>query len=178
MVEKDKKNVDRLSQIANAAEVYGQRSFDNYAQIRSLAETLRDELCAWLSPDDQCVYLVPPEGPFGAQNYRSGAYSVTGTGYLPLKPISFGLAVKISHDKDFMRLKLTCRKEGEHMYVGIDDTGRELRVDLPASKDSLLALFESIYGHILDYFKDSVDAYDNGEYGSTEIGFDIQRVDE
>lgn len=178
MADKNKKSADRLTHIAKAAEVYGKRSFDNYAQVRSLAETLRDELCAWLSPNDQCVFLVPSEGPFSAQNYRSGAYSVTGTGYLPLKPISFGLAVKISHDKDFMRLKLTCRKEGERMFISIDDTSRELRVELPANKHSLEPLFETIYNHILDYFQNSVDAYDNGEYGTSEIGFDIQRADD
>lgn len=166
-----------LDAIAKAAELYGNRSFDNYAQIRSIAETIRDEFCAWLSPDEQCVYLVPPEGPFGAQNYRSGAFSVTGKGYLPLKPISFGLAVKISHDKDYMRLKLTCRKEGDSMFISIDK-GREIRVPLPTSEKTLAPLFDMIYHHILDFFTHSVDEYDNGDYGSTEIGFDIQRMAE
>jgi len=106
--------------IWEAAEVYGMRSFDNYAQIRSVAETLRDLLCAWLHRGDEpCVFLVPPEGPFQAENYQSGAFSVSGKGYLPLKPISFGLAIRISEDKDYMRLQMHCQKEGELMKISI-----------------------------------------------------------
>jgi len=66
-----KKPKSHLDEIAAAAKVYGARSFDNYAQIRSVAETIRDGLCAWLDSEKQCVYLVPPQGPFDAQNYRS-----------------------------------------------------------------------------------------------------------
>ena len=68
------KEDSRLSKIWEAANVYGARSFDNYAQIRSLAETLRDLMCSWLhTGDEPCVFLVPPEGPFQAENYQSGA---------------------------------------------------------------------------------------------------------
>ena len=171
------KKLDRLDHIAAAADIYGQRSFDNYAQVRSVAETIRDELCAWLSPKDQCVFLVPPEGAFGAQNYRSAAYDVSGKGYLPLQPISFGLAVRISHEKDFMRLKLRCRKEGHAMFISVEN-GRDIRIELPVEKDSLIPLFEAIYAHIIDFFTKSVEEYDHGNYGQSEIGFDIQRVAE
>ncbi|WP_409432487.1 hypothetical protein ACJ3XI_09790 [Litorimonas sp. RW-G-Af-16] len=167
----------RLDIIADAAEIYGARSFDNYAQIRSVAETIRDEFCAWLDPESQCVFLVPAEGAFAAQNYRSAAFSVTGTGYLPLKPISFGLAVKISREKDYMRLKITCRKEGGNMFISIEH-GRDIALPLPIQKGELPPLFESIYSHILDFFTDSVDEYDNGDYGSSDIGFDILRMAE
>lgn len=165
----------RIAKIAVAAEIYGRRSFDNYAQIRSFAETTRDELCAWLSPDHQCVYLVPPEGQFGAKNYRSGAFSVTGQGYLPLKPISFGLAVRISDDDDFMRLKIDCRKEGDVMFASIDGT-RNIRVALPLNTEELLPLFQAIYDHIFEFFTLSVDEYDNGNYGGSDIGFDIMKI--
>jgi len=64
----------KREEIAEAARIYGERSFDNYAQIRSIAENIRDGLCAYLDPEDgPCVYLVPPQGGFSAQNYRSGA---------------------------------------------------------------------------------------------------------
>jgi len=97
--ETSSKDESRLSSIFEAAETYGVRSFDNYAQIRSVAETVCDLLCKWLHKgDERCVYLVPPEGAFQAENYQSGAFSVSGTGYLPLKPISFGLAIRISED--------------------------------------------------------------------------------
>ena len=171
-------NSSRLSSIYKAAETYGVRSFDNYAQIRSLAETLRDLMCVWLHPGDEpCVFLVPPEGPFQAQNYQSGAFSVSGTGYLPLKPISFGLAVRISENKDYMRLQLHCQKEGELMKVSI---GKEspIAVNLPLDESQMTPLFDLIYEHILGFFQDSVAKYDEGDYGTSVIGFDIYRVAE
>ena len=168
----------RLSQIWSAANIYGERSFDNYAQIRSLAETLRDLLCVWLHPgDDPCVFLVPPEGPFQAQNYQSGAFSVSGQGYLPLKPISFGLAVRISEDKDYMRLKLHCQKAGQLMKISIGEES-PISVDLPLDETQMTSLFELIYDHILSFFQDSVAQYDEGDYGTSAIGFDIYRVAE
>jgi len=113
----------KREEIANAARVYGERSFDNYVQIRSIAENIRDGLCAYLDPEGPCVFLVPPQGAFAAQNYRSAAYSVSGKGFLPLEPISFGLAIRISGEGDYMRLVLTCRKEGERMYINIEKLG-------------------------------------------------------
>lgn len=168
----------RLSKIWEAAETYGARSFDNYAQIRSVAETLRDLLCEWLhSGDEPCVFLVPPEGPFKSENYQSGAFSVSGTGYLPLKPITFGLAVRISEDRDYMRLVMHCQKEGSQMKVSI---GKEssTALQLPLDETQLIPLFERIYNHILAFFKNSVDQYDEGDYGTSLIGFDISRTAE
>ena len=172
----------RLSQIFAAAVIYGERSFENYAQIRNVAETIRDGLCVWLEADPSrksgpCVYLVPPEGPFLAHNYQSGAYSVAGQGYLPLKPISFGLAVRISEDKDYMRLKLTCRKQGDAMHVSIADQ-LPSKISLPIEETNLLHFFETIHAHVMSFFQDSVDEYDNGDYGTAGIGFDIFRVPE
>jgi len=168
----------KREEIAEAARIYGERSFDNYAQIRSIAENIRDGLCAYLDPEDgPCVYLVPPQGGFSAQNYRSGAFSVTGKGVLPLEPISFGLAVRISGEGDYMRLVLTCRKEGDKMYVSIEQA-ENYELDLPASDENLSGLFESLYQHLLRWFEQRVETYDNGNYGSNEIGFNIYRVDE
>ncbi|MEM7729834.1 MAG: hypothetical protein AAF311_11240 [Pseudomonadota bacterium] len=165
----------RLHALFDVAQAYGERSFENYARIRSLAETLRDEFCAWLSEEPGCVYLVPPEGRFSAKNYQSAAFSVAGKGYLPLKPISFGLAVRVSEDKDFMRLKVTCRKEGDLMFVRLE-RGAEIKVPQPVDEDALQPLFEAIYTHLVEFFQDRIDDYDNGRYGTQEIGFDIQRM--
>jgi len=171
------KSSSRLTKISEAAKVYGSRSFDNYAQIRSVAEQLRDGLCAWLDSDKQCVFLVPPQGAFSAQNYRSAAFSVTGKGFLPLEPISFGLAINISGDGDFMRLVLTCRKEGDKMYIHVDE-GREADLELPLQEKDLISFYESIYEHLMVWFEGRVDQYDNGSYGNNDIGFDIMRVDD
>ena len=171
------KSKSRLSVISEAAKIYGERSFDNYVQIRSVAEQIAKGLCDWLDDGPQCVYLVPPQGAFTAQNYRSAAFSVSGTGFLPLEPISFGLAVNISGDNDFMRLVLTCRKEGDKMYIHLDE-GVETDLLLPASKEDLSVFYEKVYEHLLGWFEKRVDQYDNGNYGNNDIGFDIMRVDD
>ena len=175
--ETPKKASSHLDKIAAAAKIYGDRSFDNYAQIRSVSEAIRDGLCAWLDDSKQCVYLVPPQGPFTAQNYRSAAYSVSGKGFLPLEPISFGLAINISGDGDYMRLVMTCRKEGAKMFIHMDE-GREASLNLPVQDAELATFFERIYEHLLHWFEGRVDQYDNGSYGSNDMGFDIQRVDD
>ena len=171
---------ERLRRIFEVAEEYGRKSFDNYARIRSLAETLRDGFCAWLSEQPGCVYLVPPEGRFTAKNYQSAAFSVAGKGYLPLRPISFGLAVLVSEDKDYMRLKLTCRKEGDVIEVRIDK-GEAVKVALSdaeraVDEDALEPLFQALYNHVVEFFQDRVDDYEHGRYGTTEIGFHLQRM--
>jgi len=174
----DKKTASsRLSLIAKAAEAYGDRSFQNYSQVRNIAETVRDTFCKFLDEDRQCVYLVPSKGPFAARNSGSAAFSVTGKGFLPLEPISFGLAVAISTVGDYMRVVLTCRKEGDVVFVSIEK-GREHQLSLPLDDIEIGALIEGIYEHLMDYFQDQVDSYDNGHYGNNEIGFDIQRLDE
>lgn len=171
------KSPSRLSLISDAAKIYGARSFDNYAQIRSIAEQIRDGLCEWLDNGTQCVFLVPPQGAFTAQNYRSGAFSVTGKGFLPLEPISFGLAINISGEGDFMRLVLTCRKEGDKMYIHVDE-GNEADLMLPPSEKDLTQFYEKIFEHLMNWFEGRVDQYDNGSYGNNDIGFDIMRVDD
>lgn len=171
----EKHSETKLSRLEKAAETYGLRSFDNYAQIRSLAEQLRDGLCEFLDNENQCVFLVPPQGAFGAQNYGSAAFSVSGKGVLPLEPISFGLAVKISGQSDYMRLVMMARKEGTHIYVHIEEHTL-FTFDLPIEARDLNVAFEGIYTYILAWFEGRINRYDNGKYGSSDIGFDIQRV--
>lgn len=180
MTDKDSKPAEnsKLSEIWTVAEEHGLKSFENYAQIRSVAETIREMFCKWLDVSDgKCVFLVPPEGPFRAENYQSAAFSVAGTGYLPLKPMSFGLAVRISRDKDYMRLQIHCRKEGDIMKISIGDK-RPMAIDLPVDENRLEPVFERIHSHILHFFQDAIDQYDEGDYGTSTIGFDIFRVEE
>ena len=165
----------RLQELSAAAQIYGQRSFDNDAQIRSIAETLRDGFCEWMDNKEQCVFLVPPKGEFTSQNYGSAAFSVSGASFLPLEPIAFGLAVKISTDNDYMRLTILARKEGERMFLSLEN-GKMLPVDLPTTEAGLTIIFENLYEHLLKWFTTRVDSYDNGDYSSNDIGFDIQRA--
>lgn len=164
-----------LQHLTEASQVYGQRAFDNYAQIRSIAETLRDGFCEWMDNKEKCVFLVPPKGEFTSQNYGSAAFSVSGANFLPLEPIAFGLAVKISTDNDYMRLTILARKEGERMFLSLEN-GDTIAADLPTSKAGLTSVYETLYDHIMHWFTGRVERYDNGDYGTADIGFDIQRM--
>jgi len=53
-----------------------------------------------------------------------------------------------------------------------------MAVTLPLDETQLTPVFEMIYGHILAFFQDSVAQYDEGDYGTSVIGFDIYRVPE
>ncbi|MBL4870223.1 MAG: hypothetical protein JKX72_04655 [Robiginitomaculum sp.] len=167
----------RFSMISDAANVYGLRSFDNYAQIRSLAERVQEGLCAYMQHDKKCVFLVPPQGPFTSQNYGSGAFSVSGKGFLPLEPISFGLGVRVSGTGDFMRIVLHCRIEGSRIFMQVEEN-KSYEFILPVSDEDIDLCKEGLFQHLLHWFTDRVDRYDNGHYGNTDIGFDIQRIDE
>ncbi len=166
----------RLEELSEMAMMYGERSFDNYAQIRSVAEAIRNGMCAYMGSDDPCVFLVPPQGPFLAKNYGSGAFSVSGKGFLPLEPISFGLSVQVSTHGDYMRLVIHCRKEGERIFLKVEE---ELSYDikLPLQDEDLENTLEGLYQYLLNWFSGRVERYDHGNYGVTDIGFDIQRVE-
>jgi len=162
-----------LSQAANA---YGERSFDNYAQIRSIAEQIQAGLCRYLDGERKCVFLVPPQGAFLEQNYGSAAFSVSGKGFLPLEPISFGLGVRVSETGDFLRIVLQCRKEGARIDVQVEHN-KTYELDLPLKEEELAVVLEGLYQHILHWFTDRVERYDHGNYGTSDMGFDILRID-
>ncbi|MEE9271838.1 MAG: hypothetical protein V3U57_01005 [Robiginitomaculum sp.] len=167
----------RFKTLSVAADTYGARSFDNYVQIRSLAERMQARLCAYMQHDQKCVFLVPPQGLYGAENYGSGAYSVSGKGFLPLEPISFGLGIRISETGDFMRLVLNCRKEGNKIKLQIEDK-HNYDFILPISDSDVDTCLEGLFQYLLHWFNDRVEHYDHGTYGTTDIGFDILRVDD
>ncbi len=170
----DSATPSRLSLIQAKAEAYGLRSFDNYAQIRSVAEQIRDGLCEYLDSGQNCVFLVPATGAFGSSDYGSAAFSVSGKGFLPLEPISFGLAIQVSDLGDYMRLVMHCRKEGERIYLQIDEE-KKFAFELPFNDADLKTAYEGLYKHLLNWFESRIDHYDHGSYGNSDIGFDIQR---
>ena len=159
--------------LADAAERYGRASLDNYAQVRNVAENVQAGFCRYLSGGEKvCVYLVPPEGAWSPQAYQSGAFSVSGTGFLPLDPISFGLAVRVSRTGDWLRLVLSCAKMGPEMEITIQNGG-QFSLTLPASPEQLKQLFDLLYGHLTAWFVQQADLYENGEYGGRSIGFEF-----
>ncbi len=161
--------------IAEIAAAYGERSFENYAVIRSVAENMRAGLCQYLDGGRPCVFLVPPQGPFTEQNYGSGAFSVTGKGFLPLEPISFGLGVRVSHKGDFLRIVVECRKEGEQVKILLDHD-KSFVVALPLGDTIPVPVIEGLYQYLLHWFESRIDQYDDGHYGTSDIGFDILHI--
>lgn len=170
------KENSRFDILADIAAEYGKRSLENYAQIRSLAEALRDGLCKYLDHDKPCVFLVPPQGGFGEQNYGSAAFSVAGKGFLPLEPISFGLAVRVSNTGDFLRVVINCRKEAQQLIVMIE-MAKTYEIVLPVNEEKLSHLIEELYKYIIEWFSGRIEQYDEGHYGVSDIGFDILHIE-
>ena len=165
----------RADALATIAGDYGDRALGNYSQTRNIAQGLRDRLSEHMCDERDCVFLVPPSGKFGARNYGSRAFSVSGKGFLPLEPISFGLAVRVSRNKDYIRIVVTVRREGDTIYL-TPDTGKPYRVSAPPTEEQYAEVVESLYAYLVDWFASRIDRYDNGSYGNNDIGFDIIRA--
>ena len=43
---------------------------------------------------------------------------------------------------------------------------------------SLEPVYEDLFSHLKSWFEDRVNQYDHGNYGTMDIGFDIQRVED
>ncbi|MEA1941007.1 MAG: hypothetical protein U9P68_02045 [Pseudomonadota bacterium] len=170
-------DTSRFDTLVAAAERYGRLSLDNYALVRSVAENVSAGFCRYLGDDKGvCVHLVPPAGPWAPQPYRSGAFSVSGAGFLPLEPIAFGLGVKVSNTGDWIRLVLTCAKKGHRMEIAIAK-GPVFDIGLPVQEAELFDLFERLHAHLVRWFTDAAELYEHGDYGGQSIGFDFLHRD-
>lgn len=170
-------DMSRFDTLVAAAERYGRLSLDNYALVRSVAENVSAGFCRYLGDDKGvCVHLVPPAGPWAPQPYRSGAFSVSGGGFLPLEPIAFGLGVKVSNTGDWIRLVLTCAKKGHRMEIAIAN-GPVFDIGLPVQESELFDLFERLHAHLVRWFTDAAELYEHGDYGGQAIGFDFLHRD-
>lgn len=166
--------------LAKASERYGELSLENYARIRSLAEALSSGFCAFLRGGscDRCCYLVPAEGAWTPTDYSSGAFSVSGQRMLPLGPIRFGLAVRVSQTGDWMRLVLTASKNGDDMDVHVQG-GKTFTFNLPRNETQTQTFFEHLHAHLVGWFEDHVHHYEHGAYGGNgSMGFDILEAED
>lgn len=166
----------RFDRLAETASRYGQASLENYALIRSFAEQLSEGFCRYLGDKKKCVWLVPPEGAWLPQNYGSGAFSVSGKGFLPLAPISFGLAVRVTHTGDWIRIVVSAAKQGPDLDVAIAG-GPDFDFRLPLSPERLGEFFDALYAHLTNYFKEAADHFESGSYGGRDIGFDFTHTE-
>lgn len=166
--------------LADTVERYGELSLENYARIRSLAEALSGGFCAYLRGGtcDRCCYLVPAEGAWTPNDYGSGAFSVSGQRLLPLGPISFGLAVRVSRTGDWMRLILTASKNGDAMDVHVRG-GETFTFDLPRDEAQHQVFFQHMHTHLVNWFSEHVRHYEHGDYGGgSGIGFDVLEAED
>jgi hypothetical protein len=165
--------MSRFDELTQTVEAYQGLAAENYDRIRQLAHDLRQGLCDYIGASDgPCVHLVPPAGAFEPRAYGDQAFSMAPRGFRALGPISFGLAVRVSKQSDWLRVVLECRKNGDTFFVEIED-GQEYEIKMPLSGADPDALYEHIYQHILHWFSDNIESYSQGDYGTREIGFDI-----
>lgn len=166
----------RYENLAALAARYRTLAGENYGRTRAFAETLRGGFCGYLNSDSPpCVLLVPPAGPFEPRAYGDFAFSVPPSGFQPLGPIAFGLAVRVSAQNDWIRLTLECVKEADAFIVTIFGGG-ESSVRMPADEQNPVEFFAALYEHLHAFFDQAIDDYEHGRYGSREIGFDFSQT--
>ena len=165
--------MSRFDNLIETVEAYQALAAENYDRIRTLAEEVRSGFCDYLGASDGvCVHLVPPAGAYKPKAHGDAAFSIPPRGFRLLGPISFGLAVRVSRDTDWLRLVMQCRKTGEKFKIQIED-GSVYEFSLPLKEAAPDPFYEHLYQHILLWFSDRVERYKEGDYGTREIGFDF-----
>ena len=163
----------RFDDLLATVETYQDLATENYDRIRRLAEDLRQGLCDYMgAADGVCVHLVPPSGAFEPKAYGDEAFSIPPRGFRPLGPIAFGVAVRVSRGTDWLRVTLECRKAGDTFTVKIQG-GPDCDFTLPLSEQATEPFYEELYNHIHSWFALRIERYEDGDYGTREIGFDF-----
>ncbi len=163
----------RFDELIGTVEAYQALVAENYNRVRRLAEDLRLGLCNYLGAGDgECVHLVPPAGPFEPRPYGDLSFSIPPSGFRPLGPISFGLAIRVSRSTDWLRVTLVCRKLGDRFLVQIeDDDDYEFR--LPMAEADAAPFFGHVFDYVSGWFREAISQYQDGRHGEREIGFDF-----
>lgn len=171
--------MSRFEELISTVSRYQTLAAENYSRVRSLAEELREGLCAHIGmKDGVCVRLVPPAGQFEPKDYGDQAFSMPPQGFRPLGAIQFGLAIRVLGEKDWMRVTMQCQKIGDEFIAQIVG-GDEYRLNIPLKDNDPEPFYDHIYEHVLEWFQTQIERYEAGDYGSREIGFDLSRgVDE
>lgn len=165
--------MSRFEELIATVETYQALVEENYTRIRRLAQEVRGGLCDYIgAPDGICVHLVPPTGPFEPRAYGDLAFSIPPRGFRPLGPVAFGLAFRVSKNADWLRLRFECRKAGDEFLVGIED-GAEYTFHLPMQEGDSEPFYAHIYEYILGWFRENIESYKEGDYGTRGIGFDF-----
>ena len=165
--------MDRFTTLLETVERYQDLAAENYNRIRRLAEDVRQGFCDFLNAQDgACVHLVPPMGPFEPRAYGDQAFTMPPRGFRPLAPVSFGLAVRVTRDTNWVRLTMLCTKMGDDFTVAIQG-GPEYTFQMPVSEHDPSTFYQTMYEYILNQFADALEKYENGAYATRAIGFDF-----
>lgn len=165
--------MSRFETLVNTVAEHQELAAQNYDRIRRLATELRDGFCEWLgSKDGVCVRLVPPVGAFQPKDYGDEVFSIPPKGFRPLGPVAFGLAIRVTHGTDWMRLTMIARKTGDRFRVEIQG-GAEHEFSLPLATNNPEPFYEVIFNHVENFFVEGIERYKHGEYSPREIGFDF-----
>lgn len=168
----------RFDDLLETVGTYQTLAAENYDRIRRLAEDLREGMCAFMgSTTGECIHLVPPAGPFKPTAHGDAAFSMPPRGFRQLGPVAFGLAVRVSPGTDWLRVTLQCHKVGDTFTVNIVD-GEKYMLSLPLADNDTEPFYQHIYDHVRDWFLDRIERYEDGDYGTREIGFDFAEDDE
>ncbi len=171
------KDQSRFDQFLTITRQYQTLVSENYTLIRTLADQISEGFEAYMgSTTGECAHLVPPGGAFKPRPYGDKALSIPSFGFRHLEPISFGLAIRVSPGTDWVRLILTCSKLGDKVTVEILGGGKYI-LSMPLDGNDTESFYEHIYDFVYDRFKDRIERYENGAYGSREIGFDFADMD-
>lgn len=170
--------MSRFEDLISTVAHYQALAAENYTRVRSLAEELREGLCAYIgSTDGVCVRLVPPAGAFEPKDYGDQAFSVPPKGFRPLGVIQFGLALRVSTGTDWMRVTMECQKIGENFIAQVVG-GQEYQLSIPLKDNDPEPFYDHIYAHVLEWFKHQIERYEAGDYGGRDIGFEFSRSEE
>ncbi|MAP96447.1 MAG: hypothetical protein CMK07_15990 [Ponticaulis sp.] len=168
--------MSRFEELVSTVADYQDRAKENYDRVRRLAEDLKDGFCGYLgSTTGACVHLVPPAGQFKPKTDLNTAFSVPPAGFRPLGPIFFGLAVRVTAGTDWIRLVISCHKQGEKFTVQIQE-GPNYTFGLPLQDYDPSEFYDMMYQHILAQFTEAIERYDRGTDART-IGFDFSEAD-
>ncbi len=168
----------RFDDLIDTVETYQALAAENYDRIRRVAEDISTGLCDFMGASDGiCVQLVPPFGPFEPKPYGDAAFSVAPQGFRPLGPVAFGLAIRVSRGTDWLRLTVECRKIGDSFIVQIQG-GPEYQFQVPLADNDPEDFYELILEHVNGWFEERIERYQQGDYGTREIGFDFTAGEE
>ena len=164
----------RFDALIDRAAEYQKLAMENYDRVRRIADGIQKGFCAYLAAKDGvCVRLVPPFGPFQPKEYGDEALSMPPRGFRHIAPIAFGLAVRVTRGTDWLRMVVTCAKQGDSFDVSILD-GPSQEFALPFGEDDHQEFYELLYRHVLHFLDEGIRLYEEGLYGgSRTIGFDL-----